>query len=161
MKLDGSLRTKVLITDHETAKVGSFRMCREGAKVCSLSSQKELVQTANVGNSMATFSNCPIWQVCLILLQGICGVQRILPQAAKSDCQKTTWRAENRSSLWKCFTIAATLCMLRSHKSQGLDFFCSSCVMSSWDKMKSNSFVATETKYSSSFPTVQPGSDSL
>ena len=60
MKLDGSLRTKVLITDHETAKVGSFRMCREGAKVCSLSSQKELVQTANVGNSMATFSNCPI-----------------------------------------------------------------------------------------------------
>ena len=37
--------------------------------------------------------------------------------------------------------MAETWCGLRSHVNQGLEFFCSSCVMSSWSKTTSKSFV--------------------
>ena len=58
-----------------------------------------------------------------------------------SERQKK-WRKEKCSYLLKwCTDMAITRCGLRSHVYQWLEFFFSSCVMSSWSKTTSNSFV--------------------
>ena len=57
--------TKWLKSGHETAKVSSLSTWPQNCQGRQFESTKKCVaQTAKVGSSMATFSNCPIWQVC-------------------------------------------------------------------------------------------------
>ena len=62
----------------------------------------------------------------------------------KSDLEKQKLRSEKCSYLQnECSVIAETWCRLRSyHVYTGLDFFRSGCVMSSWNKMMCNNFIA-------------------
>ena len=72
----------------------------------------------------------------LTVLTSISGI------AVKSEPKKWKWRSEKCSYLEKyCTDMAEIRCGLRPHVYQGLEFFRSLCVMSSWSKTTSKSFV--------------------
>ena len=66
--------------------------------------------------------------------------------------KKWKWRSKKYSYLQKqCTDIAETWCRLRLHVYQGLNFFRSSCVLSSWNNTTCKSFVAKVTYCNSPF----------
>ena len=63
----------------------------------------------------------------------------------------TIWPPKIKMVRRKVFISLKTWCGLRSHVYQGLESFCSSCVMSSCNKTRCNRFVARVTKCCRSF----------